>query len=67
MIPREILEKVLPMISPKDQVILHLLYGEGMNSTEIGDLLGSSEVNIRVRAYRAKHALRKALEELMDA
>ncbi len=63
---REILEKVLPQISPKDQAILHLLYGEGMNSTEVAEIMGSSEVNIRVRAHRAKRALRKALERLMN-
>ena len=64
---RNILDKVIPMISPKDQAILHLLYGEGMNSSEVAAVLGSSEVNIRVRAHRAKRALRRALEKLMDA
>jgi len=63
---REILEKVLPLISPRDQAILHLLYGEGMNSTEVAKVLGSSEVNIRVRAHRARKALKKALESLMN-
>jgi RNA polymerase sigma-70 factor (ECF subfamily) len=63
---RNILDKVLPMISPRDQAILHLLYGEGMNSSEVAAVLGSSEVNIRVRAHRAKRALRKALEKLME-
>ncbi|MFZ0427393.1 MAG: sigma-70 family RNA polymerase sigma factor [Acidobacteriota bacterium] len=63
---QELLRKVLPTIAPKDQAVLHLLYGEGLDVAEVAELLGWTEVNVRVRAFRARRTLKKALETLID-
>jgi RNA polymerase sigma-70 factor (ECF subfamily) len=63
---RELLKKVLPQIAPKDQAVLQLLYGEGLDVSEVAELLGWTEVNVRVRAFRARRTLRRALETLID-
>ncbi len=63
---RELLKKVLPEIAPKDRAILQLLYGEGLDVSEVAELMGWSEVNVRVRAFRARRTLRSARESLID-
>jgi RNA polymerase sigma-70 factor, ECF subfamily len=63
---RELLRKVLPEIAPKDRAILQLLYGEGLDVSEVAELMGWTEVNVRVRAFRARRTLRSALEALID-
>lgn len=63
---RELLKRVLPKIAPKDQAILQLLYGEGLDVAEVAEMLGWTEVNVRVRAFRARRTLKKALETLSD-
>ena len=61
-----LLARILPRIDPKDQAVLHLIYGEGMNTDEAASVLGWSASNVRVRAFRAKRAMRKALETLLN-
>ncbi len=63
---RELLKKVLPKIAPKDQAILRLLYGEGLDVSEVAEMLGWTEVNVRVRAFRARRTLKRELETLID-
>jgi len=62
---RELLKRVLGKVSEKDQVILKLLYGEGMQVAEVAELLDLSSVNVRVRAFRARRTVRSALERLL--
>ncbi len=63
---KELLEHVVLRLAPSEQAILHLLYGEELDSSEVADLLGKSSVNVRVTAFRARRTLRKALEELVN-
>jgi RNA polymerase sigma-70 factor (ECF subfamily) len=62
---RELLGRVLGRVSAKDQAILKLLYGEGMQVSQVAELLGLSAVNVRVRAFRARRTVRGALERLL--
>ncbi len=62
---RELLKRVLGKVSEKDQAILRLLYGEGMQVSEVAELLDLSSVNVRVRAFRARRTVRVALERLL--
>ncbi len=59
-----LLGRVLCRLSPKDQAVLHMLYGEELDVSEIASLMGWSRSNVKVRAFRARRALRRALEEL---
>ena len=57
----EVLEWALSQLSPAQRAILTLVYLDGYTLREAGDLLGWSLVNVKVRAYRARQAMRKVL------
>ena len=59
-----LLGKLLDTLSPVDRVIITLLHLEQMEVLEISKLTGVSRVMVRVRAHRARHKLKKALEQL---
>jgi RNA polymerase sigma-70 factor (ECF subfamily) len=56
-------ENLLRLLRPADRFILLMLEGEGWSVAEIADRLGWSEVNVKVRAHRARKRLRRLLEE----
>ena len=64
LVAQELINKVLQRISPKDRLILHLLYGEGRSVKEVASTLGWSNTNVKVRAFRARRALRNYLNQL---
>jgi RNA polymerase sigma-70 factor (ECF subfamily) len=57
------LERILASLSPADRFVLLLLDGEGWNVKEIAKRVGWTETNVKVRAFRARRRLRRALEE----
>jgi RNA polymerase sigma-70 factor (ECF subfamily) len=61
---RSLVARVLPRIAPKDRAALYLLEGEGRSVEEVAAIFGWSKANVRVRAFRARRALRRAIEEL---
>jgi len=61
---RSLMKRVLPRIAPKDRAVLYLLDGEGRPVEEIAAIFGWSKSNVRVRAFRARRTLRRAIEEL---
>ena len=56
-------ERLLARLKPADRLVLLLLEGEGWSVAEIADRLGWTEVNVKVRAHRARKRLRLWLEE----
>ena len=56
------LERVLTSVEPVDRFVLLLLYGEGWTVAEIADRLDWTQVNVKVRAHRARKKLRRLLE-----
>lgn len=54
---------LLRRLSPADRFILMLLDGEGWPVAEIAARLGWTQVNVKVRAHRARKRLRRLLEE----
>jgi RNA polymerase sigma-70 factor (ECF subfamily) len=56
---REVLRWALSRLSPENRMVLTLVYLEGYSVREAARLLGWSVVNVKVRAYRAKQALRR--------
>lgn len=56
-------ERLLAELKPADRMILLLLDGEGWSVAEIAARLGWTEVNVKVRAHRARKRLRRRLEE----
>jgi RNA polymerase sigma-70 factor (ECF subfamily) len=57
----EILEWGLGQLSAEDRMVLTLVHLDGYSVRETADLLGWTVVNVKVRAHRARRALRKLL------
>jgi len=60
----EIANKLLLKLSIEDRLILMLLHGEDNTVKEISRMLGWSEAKVKIRAFRARHAMRRALVRL---
>ncbi len=56
-------ERLLTRLTPADRFMLVLLEAEGWSVAEIAERLGWSQVNVKVRAHRARQRLRRVLEE----
>jgi len=63
---REILELAMRELSPEERLVITLLEIEERSVKEISALLGSSGVAVRVRAFRARAKLKKALLQLRN-
>lgn len=61
---RELVQKMLGTLSPKDRTILTLLDLEQRSLSEIASMTGWSTTMIKVRAFRARKKLQRAFEEL---
>lgn len=55
-------ERLLRPLKPEERFILLLLDGEGWSVAEIARRLGWTQVNVKVRAHRARKKLRRLLE-----
>jgi RNA polymerase sigma-70 factor (ECF subfamily) len=64
-IARDLAEKLLARLSVDDRLVLTLLDGEENPVSEIAQLTGWSASKVKVRAHRARAALRKVVRELM--
>jgi RNA polymerase sigma factor (sigma-70 family) len=61
---RDLAERLLETLPPRDRLILTLLDLEERTVAETSALTGSPEAVIKVRAFRARRKLRKELERL---
>jgi RNA polymerase sigma-70 factor, ECF subfamily len=64
-ISRDLATKLLGRLSAEDRMILTLLDGEDLPVAEIAALTGWKTSKVKVRAYRARHALRRVLSEFL--
>jgi RNA polymerase sigma-70 factor (ECF subfamily) len=62
---RDLVERLLSQLSPADRLVVTLLHLEGRSVEEIRQLTGWNISLIKVRAFRARHKLRKHLTVLM--
>jgi RNA polymerase sigma-70 factor, ECF subfamily len=62
---REIVEQLLGSLAPADRLLLTLLYLEGRSIEEVHRLTGWNRALIRVRAFRARHKLKKTFGKLV--
>jgi len=61
---RDIAEKILQKLSPKEKIVLILTEVDGMTTQEVSQLMGLSPVNIKVVKFRAKRHALKVLKTL---
>jgi RNA polymerase sigma-70 factor (ECF subfamily) len=59
----EVLEWALRQLSAEDRAVLTLVHLEGHSVREAAKLLGWSAINVKVRAHRARQALRTLLND----
>ena len=57
----EVLHWALDQLSPENRTVLTLVHLDGHSVREAAQLLGWSVINVKVRAHRARRALRKIL------
>lgn len=65
LIERDLAEKLLSNLSAEDRAILQMIYEEEMSISEVADATGWSSSKIKVRAHRARAALRKILRRFV--
>ncbi len=58
---------LLDTLKPEDRTVLILKDSEGLNVSEIAGIMGWSEAKVKIRAFRARQALRKYAERLRSA
>ncbi len=59
----EVLDWALARLSAENRMVLTLVHLDGYSMQEAAHLLGWTTVNVKVRAHRARRALRKILED----
>jgi RNA polymerase sigma-70 factor (ECF subfamily) len=64
-IARDLADKLLARLSLDDRLVLTLLDGEENSVNDIAELMAWSASKVKVRAHRARAALRKVLTELL--
>ncbi len=64
-IARDLANKLLARLSPEDRMVLTLLDAEELTVAEIATVLQWKVSKVKVRAHRARHALRKVLSEFV--
>ncbi len=61
---RELVSKLLERLGPEDRLVVTLLHLEERSVEEISHVTGWSQGMIKVRAFRARHRMRKLLNHL---
>jgi RNA polymerase sigma-70 factor (ECF subfamily) len=64
-VDRDLTEKLLAGIPEDDRVLLQMLYAEEMSVADIAEAFGWSRSNVKIRAWRARTAIRKVLRRFM--
>jgi RNA polymerase sigma-70 factor (ECF subfamily) len=64
-VDRDLAEKLLARVGREDRMLLELLYAEEMSVADIAELFGWSVSNVKIRAWRARTALRKIVRKYL--
>lgn len=59
----DVLGDLLDRLSPRDRLVLTLLYWDGCSVAEAANLAGWTQVMVKVQAHRARKRLKKLIEE----
>lgn len=62
---RDLVEKLLGQLKPKDRLVINLMNIEGRTIEEIQHITGWNQSVVKVRAFRARAKLRSLFEKLM--
>lgn len=59
--------RLLDTLKPEDRMVMVLKESEELSVSEIAETLGWSEAKVKIRAFRARQALRKQAERILAA
>jgi RNA polymerase sigma-70 factor (ECF subfamily) len=62
---RDLSQKLLSRLADDDRALLQMLYVDEMSVAEIADLIGWSRSKVKIRAWRARNALRRVLGQYL--
>ncbi|HEY0048785.1 MAG TPA: sigma-70 family RNA polymerase sigma factor [Pyrinomonadaceae bacterium] len=65
LVERDLAEKLLSRLAADDRAILQMLDAEEMSVSEVAEITGWSCSKIKIRAFRARNALRKVLRKFL--
>ena len=63
---RELVEKILARLEPKDRLVLQLLDMDGRSVADVSAITGWGQSLVKVRAFRARRKVRAFLSELLN-
>jgi RNA polymerase sigma-70 factor (ECF subfamily) len=63
---RDLAERALAPLPPKDRQALILADALGHTAAEVGQMMGCTALAVRLRLYRARRAMRRVAERLVD-
>jgi len=62
---RDLSEKLLSRLAEDDRAILQMMYVEEQSVSEIASLVGWTQSKVKIRAWRARNALRRILNQYL--
>jgi len=62
---RDLTEKLLASLPVEDRGLLQMLYAEELSIAEIAELTGWSQSKVKIKAWRARNALRRVLRKFL--
>ena len=65
LVDRDLAGKLLSRLNAEDRVVLRMMYADDLSVAETARMMGWSQTKTKVRAWRAKNALRKILNEVL--
>jgi len=65
LVDRDLTEKLLAGLADDDRLLLQLMYAEEMSVRDIADVFGWTSSNVKIKAWRARASLRKALRRYL--
>ena len=63
----DLAHRLLDTLKPEDRMVMVLKESEELSVSEIAETLGWSEAKVKIRAFRARQALRKQAERMLAA
>jgi RNA polymerase sigma-70 factor (ECF subfamily) len=65
LVVRDLSPKLLSLLPSDDRALLQMLYADEMSVADIAALLGWSRSKVKIRAWRARNALRRVLRQYL--
>jgi RNA polymerase sigma-70 factor (ECF subfamily) len=65
LLDRDLAEKLLSRVGEEDRALLQMLYAEEMSVSEIAAVTGWSQSKVKIKAWRARNALRRIMKKYL--